>query len=62
MSFVRDPMSGAVINTDDSYYRSILAVRQSQKESQELCQKLHDLESELSDIKNLLKQVVNGKK
>ena len=62
MSFIRDPMSGAVINTDDSYYRSILAARQSQKEAQQMCQKLHDLESELSEIKDLLKNFVNGKK
>jgi hypothetical protein len=62
MSYVRDPGTSIIINTDDSYYRSILAMRQQQKEAEEACRKLNALEAELNDIRSLLQQVVNGKK
>lgn len=62
MSFQRDPATRAVINTDDSYYKSILAARQGRKESEEMCNKLSALETELSEIKSLLEQFLVGKK
>lgn len=62
MAYVRDKTTGAVINTDDSYYRSILALRDSQKQGQQLCQELDTLKSEMSVMRDLLKQVIDGKK
>lgn len=62
MAFVRDPITKAVINTDDSQYRSILAMRESQKEAERSQRELHALKGELTEIKALLQQVLNGKK
>lgn len=62
MAFVRDKQTGAVINTDDSYYRSILALRDSQKQAQMLCDELDSLKSEMATMRDLLKQVMDGKK
>ena len=62
MSFVRDKATGAVINTDDSYYRSILALRDSQKQAQQLCGEIDSLKNEMSVMRDLLKQVIDGKK
>jgi len=60
--FTRDPVSKAIINNEDSYYKAIVARRQDQKKNNELESELDSLRSELSDIKELLLQVVSGKK
>lgn len=60
MSYVRDNQ-GVVINTDDSHYKAILAQRQSQKQTEMLCGKMNELETELVDIKNLLQQVIKNR-
>ena len=62
MSFTRDPVTKAVINNDDSQYRSILAMRESQKEAEKSQRELQALKGELTEIKALLQQVINGKK
>lgn len=59
--FARDPVSKVVINTEDSYYKAILARRQDKKKNRELEAEISDLRSELSEIKTLLQQVVSGK-
>jgi hypothetical protein len=59
--FTRDPVSKAIINTEDSYYKAILARRQDQKKNNELESELDTLRNELSEIKELLLQVVSGK-
>lgn len=59
--FTRDPVSKAIINNEDSYYKAIVARRQDQKKNNELESELDSLRSELSDIKKLLLQVVSGK-
>ena len=59
--FARDPVSKVVINTEDSYYKAIVARRQDKKKNQELEAEIKDLRSELSEIKSLLQQVVSGK-
>lgn len=65
--FVRDPVTKTVINTDISYYNSILAIREARKaaerakrENLELKEKMSSLESELTDIRNLLQQVIRN--
>lgn len=58
---VRDTSSGAIINTNDSYYKQLLVSRSQSKQTQEVCQKMKALESELTEIKMLLQQVLNGR-
>lgn len=60
MSFVKTTQ-GVIINTDESYYRAIVAQRESEKQAREMCAKINDLEGELSEIRDLLKQVINRK-
>ena len=59
--FIRDPVSKAVINNEDSYYKAIVARRQDKKKNNELESELVSLRDELSNIKELLQQVVSGK-
>lgn len=59
--FARDPVTKVVINTEDSYYKAILARRQDKKKNYELENEINSLRSELSEIKDLLNQVLSGK-
>jgi len=59
MTFVRDNGTGAIINTDDNYYRMILARREETKKTKDLQKELYCLKCELSEIKLLLNQVLN---
>ena len=58
MSFTKT-RDGVIINTDVSYYTTVLAHRESEKHAREICEKINDLESELTEIRDLLKQVIN---
>lgn len=60
--YTRDPVSKVVINTEDSYYKALVARRQDKKKNQELEKEIVNLRDELSEIKSLLQQVVSGKK
>ena len=53
-NFVKDTISGAFININDREYQLILANREEKKKGDEVCRKMKALETELSDIKNLL--------
>jgi len=59
--YTRDPVSKIVINSEDSYYKAIVARRQDKKKNQELESEIIDLRNELSEIKTLLQQVVSGR-
>lgn len=59
--FARDPVTKVVINTEDSYYKALVARRQDKKKNQQLEGEIKNLRSELSEIKELLQQVVSGK-
>jgi hypothetical protein len=61
MTFIRDDGTGAIINTDDNHYKMILAKREEQRKASVFQEKMECLECELTEIKNLLKQVLNGK-
>jgi hypothetical protein len=61
MTYLRDDHTGAIINKDDNYYKMILSRREEKKKTEIFHQKIHSLECELTEIKNLLKQVLNGK-
>ena len=60
--YTRDPVSKAIINTEDSYYKAILARRLDNKKKNELEGEIDILRTELTEIKELLLQVVSGKK
>jgi hypothetical protein len=61
MTFVRDDGTGAIINKDDNYYKMILLKREEKRKTECFHQRMHTLECELVEIKDLLKQVLNGK-
>jgi hypothetical protein len=58
---IRDVSSGAIINTNDSYYKQLIVSRSQAKQTQEVCQKMKTLEGELTEIKMLLQQVLDGR-
>ena len=60
--FVKDPSTKVIINTDDSYYNSIVALRHNQKNEQSMMHQISDLQDELTEIKQLLQQVLDGRK
>jgi hypothetical protein len=59
--YTRDPVTKVVINNEDSYYKAIVARRQDIKKKNELESEIDTLRSELTEIKELLQQVVSGK-
>lgn len=61
-NLVRDMTSGAIINMDDSYYKYILAAREQGKKTQDVCQEMNELKAELSEIKALMQQFLNGRR
>lgn len=61
-NLVRDMSSGAIINMDDGYYKQIVAQRAQNKQMQQQCEEMQALKNELSDIKSMLQQVLNGRK
>lgn len=61
-NLVRDMSSGAIINMDDGYYKHIVAQRAQNKQMQQQCEEMQALKNELSDIKLMLQQVLNGRK
>lgn len=61
-NLVRDMSSGAIINMDDGYYKQIVAQRAQNKQMQQQCEEMQALKNELSDIKLMLQQVLNGRK
>lgn len=61
MTFIRDDNTGAIINRDDNYYKLILAKRKEKEKAEKFQQRMLSLECELTEIKDLLKQVLNGK-
>lgn len=62
MMFVKDPSTKMIINTDDSYYNSIVALRNSEKKEQTMVHQMTELQDELTEIKQLLQQVLDGRK
>lgn len=59
--FIRSPSSGVIINTNEDQYQLILQARERAKEAQVISDKLKYLETELSTIKTLLVEIINGR-
>ena len=61
---VRDPYTDQIINTNTSAYKQYITRRQKRKLEKEkslnLEEDLANLKSEMSEIKSLLKELVNG--
>ena len=61
---VRDPNTDQIINTNESEYQQYIARRKRKKLEKEKSlsveEDLANLKSELSEIKSLLKELVNG--
>tara|TARA_B100001778_G_C18577600_1_gene625774 strand:+ start:375 stop:596 length:222 start_codon:yes stop_codon:yes gene_type:complete len=53
----RDPKTGAIVNTDRSEYEKYVAQRESKELDKE---RLNKLESEISEIKQLLVKLTTG--
>jgi len=65
-NLVRDTHSKAVLNTDkaalEQYYAKRQIARQQQQDSLETKKRLSQLENDMSEIKNLLKQIAEVRK
>ena len=53
---LRDMESGAVINNDATAYQNYIAMREQKLREKE---RIDNLETEVSEIKDLLKQIIN---
>jgi len=51
---------GIVINTDDSYLKSLKSERETKQKIETMQQSIDDFKEELTEIKNLLLKVLNG--
>lgn len=53
---------GLIINTDDTYYKQLKAMRSQRRQTEEVCKKMESLESEITEIKSMLLEVLNGRR
>lgn len=59
MSYVKDSITGAVINMDDSYLKAIRSKRETTQRIESIEQTINDFKSELVEIKDLLLKVLS---
>ena len=57
-NYAKNTTTGVLINIDDSEYNRILAQRQKRREDRDLVRDIDTLKSEMSEIKQLLTQLV----
>jgi len=58
-SLVRDNSSGAIININETAYKARLRQIEETKNQAQQAEKIDKLESDVEEIKNLLKQLVS---
>ena len=58
---VRDISTNAIINTNTTDYEKILQQRAQTKQAQTIQSQIDDLKSEFLELKEMLKQVLNGR-
>jgi hypothetical protein len=59
IGYVKDTVSGVVINNNEEEYKKFLAAREASKKNNDLCKRMTEVEDELRDIKSLLLQLVH---
>lgn len=59
--YSRDMTTGAVINMNDAEYQRILLARKQKTEMESLTGEVSGLKQEMSEIKNMLTLLINGK-
>lgn len=59
--YIRDPKSSAILNTDTTAYKEYLRRREEHNKVSTLNTKVDKIESELTEIKDLLKLLITGK-
>jgi|APGre2960657373_1045057.scaffolds.fasta_scaffold03391_2 hypothetical protein len=59
--FARDTTTMAIINTDSSYYDTIVANRQQSSTIKEVQLQVESLRNEFSEIKTMLLQIIGNK-
>jgi hypothetical protein len=55
----RDPETGAIVDCDTAEYAKYITMKNRKKQQQE---EIQMLKTELSEIKSLLKEIINGSK
>jgi len=58
-SLIRDKSSGAIININETAYKARLKQIEDSKKNAQQTEKINKLESDVEEIKNLLKQLVS---
>ena len=58
---VRDISTQVIINTNDAEYSKILEQRKQHKQSQAVQHQIDSLKNEFIELKEMLKQVLNGR-
>jgi hypothetical protein len=59
INLFRDEQSGAIVNLDTKEYQNYVRLRNERKKQRE---EIEQLKSDVSEIKQLLKELVNGSK
>lgn len=59
--FVRDTATTALLNIDNAGFHHYMNERQRLLKMQQLQREVEGMKTDMSEIKNLLKQLVNGK-
>jgi hypothetical protein len=58
---VRDMNTNVIINTNDAEYNRILEQRKQHKQTQAVQHQIDSLKNEFIELKEMLKQVLNGR-
>jgi hypothetical protein len=59
IGYVKDTDTGVIINNNEEEYKKFLAARESSRKTNNLCNRIDEVEKDLQDIKSLLLQLVH---
>jgi hypothetical protein len=59
VGYVKDTDTGVIINNNKEEYKKFLAAREASKKTNNLCNRIDEVEKDLQDIKSLLLQLVH---
>ena len=60
-SLLRDPRNGAIINNDMAAYKAFLSEREKGMRIESVAKEIQELQDDVSQIKRMLQQLLNGK-